>query len=188
MLTGLTVTRYGWFTLCETWNNLLCHCCWLITFSKKGDDTFVRTGWKNALRRFVKHEASNMYREAAMKLCSVATVNIAGALNAKRKEQQLQKHLMSVRYLARQGLAIRGHEESEGNTMQLLPMCSVYDADIKGWPCTSWTLLEIRVGIRVRVTVIGLGFGFVLGLGWVRPSLDLGLGSFFGEIDIPGVI
>ena len=54
----------------------------------------MRTGfceWKNALERFVKHEASNAHREAAMKLRSVATVNIAGALNAKRKEQQLQR-------------------------------------------------------------------------------------------------
>ena len=66
-----------------------------------------------------------------MKLRSVATVNIAGALNAKKKEQQLQrqrmlqKHLSSVRYLAQRGLAIHGHEECEGNMMQFLLMCSV---------------------------------------------------------------
>ena len=32
----------------------------------------------------------------------------------------LLKQLSSLRYLARQGLAIRGHSENEGNLMQLL--------------------------------------------------------------------
>ena len=45
----------------------------------------------------------------------------------------LQKHLSSVRYLARQGLALRGHEESEGNMLQLLQMWSVHDSDVKEW-------------------------------------------------------
>ena len=70
-----------------------------------------------------------------MKLQNVASVNI-GAVLDKRKEQQLQrqqmlqKHLFSVRYFTRQGLALRGHEESEGN---LLQMWSVHDFDVKEW-------------------------------------------------------
>ena len=63
-----------------------------------------------------------------MKLQNVASVNIGAILDDKRKERQLQrqqmlqKHLSSVRYLARQGLALRGHEESEANMLQLLQM------------------------------------------------------------------
>ena len=59
-----------------------------------------------------------------MKLHSVATVNIAGVLNSKKKEQQLQqqcmllKNLSALCYLAPQGLSIRAHEESEGNMIQ----------------------------------------------------------------------
>lgn len=71
-----------------------------------------------------------------MKLHSLASVNISAILDARRKEQQLQPqqmHLSSVRYLARQGLAFRGHEESEGNMLQLLQMWSAHDSDIKEW-------------------------------------------------------
>ena len=140
--------RYSWLTLCETRNVLLCHCCveahclCLITFSKKGEEAFVTAGfchWKNALERFARHEASNTHMEAVMNVRSVATVNIAGVLNTKRKEQQLQrqhaliKDLSSVRYLVRQGLAVRGHDEKEGNMMQLLHMWSAHNADIRVW-------------------------------------------------------
>ncbi len=38
-----------------------------------------------------------------------------------------------MRYLARQGLALRGHEESEGNMLQLLHMWSMHNIDVKGW-------------------------------------------------------
>ena len=136
------VDCYIWLTLCETRNVLFCHCCVeahsqrLITFSQKGDDAFVSSvfsRWKNALERFAKHEASSVHRETVMKLKNVASVNIGAILDDKRKEQQLrrqqmlQKHLSSVRYLARQGLSLCGHEESEGNMLQLLQMWSVHD-------------------------------------------------------------
>ena len=42
----------------------------------------------------------------------------------------LQKHLSSVRYLARQGLALCDHEKSEGSMMQ---MWFMHDADIQQW-------------------------------------------------------
>ena len=66
-------------------------------------------------------------------------MNIGAILDARRKEHQLQrqqmlqKHLSSVCYLARQRLAFRGHEESEGNMLQLLQMWSAHDSDIKEW-------------------------------------------------------
>lgn len=45
----------------------------------------------------------------------------------------LLKHLSALCYLARQGLAIWGHEEREGNMIQLLRMWSAQDADMKEW-------------------------------------------------------
>ena len=45
----------------------------------------------------------------------------------------LKKHLSSVRFLARQGLAFCGHEESEGNMLQLLQMWAEHDSGIKEW-------------------------------------------------------
>ena len=74
-----------------------------------------------------------------MKLHSVATVNIAGILNSKKKEQKVQRQhmllklLSALRFLARQGLASQSHEESEGNMIQLLHMWSTHDANLKEW-------------------------------------------------------
>ena len=37
--------------------------------------------------------------------------------------QMLLKQLSSLKYLLRQGLAIRGHDDREGNMLQLLKLC-----------------------------------------------------------------
>ena len=94
---------YTWLTFCETRNVLLCHYCVevdhrrLLTFSTKGDDAFMRNGfsrWKNALECFAKHEATGTHKEAVMKLSSVAKVNVCAMLDARMKEQQLQRQRM----------------------------------------------------------------------------------------------
>ena len=158
--------RYTWLTLCETRNVLLCHFCVeadrrrLITFSTKGDDAFVKSGfsrWKNALERFAKHEAASTHKEAVLKIKSAASVNIGAILDARMKEQQLQrqqalqKHLSSVRYLARQGLALRGHDEKEGNMMQLLQMWSFHDADVKEWLREGKYLSHVIVNEQIKL-------------------------------------
>ncbi len=59
-------------------------------------------------------------------------------VSAAKKEQSerrdaLVKQLHCLRYLLRQGLAIRGHKESEGNLHQLMSMFSYYDFNLKKW-------------------------------------------------------
>ena len=49
------------------------------------------------------------------------------------RRQALIKQLNSLRFLLRQGLAIRGHDETEGNLYQLLLMCSAYDPCLTKW-------------------------------------------------------
>ena len=92
--------RYTWLTLCETRNVLLCHYCVeadcrrLITFSTKGDEAFVKSGfsrWKNALELCAKHEATSTHKEAVLKIKSAASVDIGAILDAKTKEQQLRR-------------------------------------------------------------------------------------------------
>ena len=158
--------RYPWLTFCETRNVLLCHYCVeadrrkLITFSTKGDEAFVKSGfsrWKNALECFGKHEAASTHKEAVLKIKSAASVNIGAILDARTKEQQLQrqrcllKHLSSMRFLARQGLAFRGHEEKEGNMIQLLQMWSFYDPDIKEWLRDGKYLSHIIINEQIKL-------------------------------------
>ena len=42
----------------------------------------------------------------------------------KFRQQMLIKQLSSLKYLVRQGMAVRGHEEMEGNLLQLLKLRS----------------------------------------------------------------
>lgn len=50
-----------------------------------------------------------------------------------RNRKMLMKQLSSLQYLLRQGLALRGHDESEGNLVQLLLLRSEDCASLKGW-------------------------------------------------------
>lgn len=45
----------------------------------------------------------------------------------------LMKQLSSLRYLLRQGLALRGHEDNEGNLMRLLMLRSEDCEGLKAW-------------------------------------------------------
>ena len=84
-------------------------------------------------------------------------MNIGAIFDARMKEQQLQrqrcllKHFSSVRYLARQGLAFRGHDDKEGNMMQLLQMWSLYDTDIKEWLRDGYYLFHVVINEQIKL-------------------------------------
>ena len=55
-----------------------------------------------------------------------------------RKEKQLNRKMLiiiirSIKYLARQGLALRGHLSDEGNFIQLLKLQGETDAELRAW-------------------------------------------------------
>ena len=49
------------------------------------------------------------------------------------RQQMLLKQLSSLKYLLRQGLAIRGHEDIEGNLLQLLRLRSGDCTQLSTW-------------------------------------------------------
>ena len=94
-----------------------------------GGDAFLSKGfdnWKKALESFAQHEKSSVHREAVLKKNLMSMPGIDTQLNSQTMKQQcanremLLKQLSALTYLLRQGIAIRGHEEKEGNLMQLL--------------------------------------------------------------------
>ncbi len=105
-------------------------------------DAFVDTGfdnWKKAHERFSKHAQSDLHREAVLKIElskqeSVDTL-MSNQVMAEQIEhrQMLLKQLSSLKYLLRQGLAIRGHEDLEGNLIQLLLLRSEDCAQLNTW-------------------------------------------------------
>ena len=156
--------QYPWLTLCESRNILFCFYCShaerknMITFSTKADKTFSKVGftnWKKAGERFKKHESSQAHQEACMKICRPG--NIGAVLDAAHKEQQLTrqrmllKQLSSLKYLVRQGLAIRGHNDSEGNLMQLLCVRSEDDPDLKAWLADAKYLSPLIVNEQIKL-------------------------------------
>ena len=82
--------------------------------------------WKNALQKFREHEGSFLHRQALLSHQTSLKGSVASLLSASlRKEQaehrtMLMKLLSSLKLLLRQGSAIRGYEEKEGNLHQVL--------------------------------------------------------------------
>ncbi|XP_052275994.1 uncharacterized protein LOC127875176 [Dreissena polymorpha] len=97
----------------------------------KVDGFFISDGfsnWKQGPVKFWKHDGSECHKETVERLVTLtATTRDVGetlsAGHAKEKadnRKQLLQILRSIRFLARQGIALRGHDDDEGNFMQLL--------------------------------------------------------------------
>ena len=120
--------KYPWLTICTTIKKVFCfYCCvegqGMMTFSSKAESTFTKIGynnWKKALEKFENHNHCNAHGEAVLKWQMLQTTPISNHLNSQIKKDQeerrqaLLKQLHCLRFL-RQGLAIRGHEETEGS-------------------------------------------------------------------------
>ena len=155
---------YPWLTLCETKNKLFCFYCFnavqrkLLTFSKKAEATFSKTGfcnWKRALQKLAKHQSSQEHPEAFMKMTnkvSISTImNPAYQEQQQRRQKLLLKQLSSLQYLLRQGLAIRGHDDNKGNLLQLLSLRSEDNPEIKTWLCDGKYLLPVIINEQIKL-------------------------------------
>ena len=145
--------KYPWITVCESTYKIYCHVCRqakhcrLITFSKRQLQSFIDNGfcnWKNALTKLAEHERSDMHKEAVLKLAAKSSaIDVSAQLNKEHAAIQehhqamLLKLLSSVRFLARQGLSLRGHNENseslEGNLYNLLLLRAEDIPNMKAW-------------------------------------------------------
>ena len=100
-----------------------------ITFSKKAEKAFSTGGfrnWKDATRIFRKHGSSHAHKEAVLKWVHYTkSQSVAAQLAQVRDEHAkaqtcLLKVISSLQFIARQGLPSRGHNDAEGNFVQLL--------------------------------------------------------------------
>ncbi|XP_049267486.1 uncharacterized protein LOC125756631, partial [Rhipicephalus sanguineus] len=86
--------------------------------------------------RFKSHENSALHRAASTALTAFNVgLNVASALSESKQSQMKESRkalmaiLSSIRFLAFQGLALRGHDDDEGNLKQLLLL---READVPG--------------------------------------------------------
>lgn len=115
----------------------------MMQFSKSAEPTFSRSGfcnWKDSTRCFNRHEHSASHAEAVLKWGSYcAGLNVANQLNSKHLEEQklarrmLLKILSLMKFLARQGQAIRGHSYEEGNFQALLQLQCEDSNEFRQW-------------------------------------------------------
>ncbi len=76
------------------------------------------------MKRFEEHEKCNTHREALEKIAATTSTPISTRLNEQHASAQslhremLMKVITSIKFLARQGLPLRGHND-DGNLYQL---------------------------------------------------------------------
>ena len=135
--------------MCSTRNKAFCYACrkankkGLFNFSKYGDEAFITWGfnnWKKSLEKFRKHEASEAHKEAVMKLSFKKTAQVVDLMISSQlsnlqatRRSGLLKQITSLRFLLRQGLAIRGHSEDEGNLSQILKLRTEDSDTVQAW-------------------------------------------------------
>ena len=86
--------------------------------------------WKDAPAAFRKHQESKTHCEAVEVMITLPnTMSDVGELlsNAHKREKELARDMLriilsSIKYLARQGLALRGCDDAESNLIQLLQL------------------------------------------------------------------
>jgi hypothetical protein len=112
---------------------------------KHADQAFITRGyhnWKDAVVAFRKHEESKCHKEATDVMLTIPSqhqdcgVMLSNGLAREKtiNRQMLHKIISSIRYLARQGLALRGHgNDDDGNFTQLLQLRAIDDPSIFDW-------------------------------------------------------
>lgn len=139
--------RYPWLHYSPTVKGILCF-HWVKTYtinksmlSKKADPAFSSKGftnWKNALLRFECHQNSKAHHHAVTVCSQEGThAQLSSALTRQQENGRhcLQSIVGSIQFLARQGLAFRGHSDNEGNFYQLLKHKAKEDAAfLTGYP------------------------------------------------------
>ena len=116
----------------------------LLTFCKNYSPAFIEDGfntWRKTTKKFRDHESSLSHRQAQMKMIAMKQPALPQLFSdgIRRQQESRRKSLLiqlsCLRYLLRQGLAIRVHnDDQQGNLKQLLLMMShEADSTIVGW-------------------------------------------------------
>ena len=113
-----------------------------MSLASKSEPAFVSIGfknWKKAKERFICHEKSSTHHHAISQLQQVKTGSVLGHMSKQLQKQQRDAKLAlsalfsSCRYLAGQGLALRGHDDESGNFYSLLKLRSSDMPALDSW-------------------------------------------------------
>lgn len=115
----------------------------LLPFCTKKEKTFLSEGFTNFKKgpdKFRAHEKSQCHREAVTKYaCFERGTNVVQTLSVQKAKDMIQARdalltiISSLRLLARQGMAIRGHGDFDSNFMQLVLLRSGDNEALRDW-------------------------------------------------------
>ena len=143
--------KWTWLHYVEDKDLALCFACYKakaenkLNWASNADEAFISKGfsnWKDASVKFANHESSNCHKEAVLKVVTLPAVtrDVAESLSEQHRQDKLERRkcfmkiLSNIRFLARQGLALRGHgDKSDSNFMQLLLLRGEDDPRIENW-------------------------------------------------------
>ena len=137
---------FPWLHYSATLQGVICfHCAKVFlnqpTYASKCDPAFVSVGfrnWKKAIQNFSQHAKSQLHIHAvniyAQKGNTIAS-QLSSAVARQQEEARygLMKIVGSIKYLARQGLPLRGHVEEKGNLSQHLKEKAEDDPAFQKW-------------------------------------------------------
>ena len=144
-------TKWPWLHYVEERDVALCFMCARansekkIQWSSNVDLAFVSKGfsnWKDANGKFAVHASSKCHKEAVLKMVTLpaTTRDVAESLSTQHQREKSERRkcflkvLSNIKFLARQGLPLRGHgDESDFNFFQLLKLRGEDDARIATW-------------------------------------------------------
>lgn len=157
------IDKYHWIDYVENENKVYCSTCrecdtmQLFKFATKREKAFTTVGfssWKHATESFQAHEESLAHKESVLKVAAAvrgtnisSQINTMNSRNMELARSALLKIVSSLQYLARQGLAIRGHVDSESNFKRLLHLRSDDSSELQAWVKRSsytWTSPDIQ--------------------------------------------
>ena len=130
-------TRYKWLHYVPVLQGVLCFTCAkaeklkMVDLANKRDPCFIISGfrnWKKALESFQSHERSQCHAFSHMQLQRInqsqpaVNTQLSTQLQAQQSKARdcLKVIFTTANFLARQGLAFRGHANDEGNFKQLM--------------------------------------------------------------------
>ncbi|CAF4270051.1 unnamed protein product [Rotaria sp. Silwood2] len=141
--------KHDWLSYCQSNGKVYCYYCrkayqsgYHPQVNKMSDYSFTVRGfncWKNALAKFERHENSQCHTDCIYLVKQQCKPSVAAQISLVHQNQQAQRRKMllvqlkSIKFLLRQGLALRGHTEEEGNLIQVLKLKQDDISELSSW-------------------------------------------------------
>ncbi|XP_060861856.1 zinc finger MYM-type protein 1-like [Metopolophium dirhodum] len=141
------LNKYDWLEHDQINDKAFCKLCKsmsrLSSNSNNNVSVFILEGfknWKKVVERFNMHERSELHKTNIVKSSFIKTnANVYAQISDSHKKSMeesrfaFDKILSSIVFLAKQGVAIRGHTDESANFNQLLKLRSEDSTELKNW-------------------------------------------------------